>query len=241
MNWELEVPKDWADSLTNLLENAASRAVRDTADIVKLEWEKIAKQKLRTAYLDYYAGLNQPNSLEFPDPFTAVITMRGRWANMLETGFPAFDMKRGFKQSEKAKRTAKGGWYLTIPFRHLTPGSIGVGGGTPMPMDIYRQAKNLLPGQRLTGTEAKYPPQMSWTLYLNKSGIYENMIRNVKVYSESGARQGTYYTFRRVSDRSDPLSWWHPGYEGVHAVDQIKPLAEQWLGLTLSYYLADLG
>lgn len=242
MNFGYEVATSGlADTLTAQLHTAVSNALRDTVDIVKMEWEQTAKTKLRTAYLDYYTSLNRPDSVQFPDPFTAIITMKGKWANMLETGFPAFDMKKGFARSEKAKRTKDGGWYLTIPFRHLTPGAIGVNGGQPMPTDIYKQAKQLRPGERLTGTEKNYPPQVSWKGYQHKAGIYENMVRNVKQYGQSGAAQGTYYTFRRVSDKTDPMAFWHPGYEGVHALDHIRPFAEQWLQTTLMYYLADLG
>lgn len=240
MNFTFEIPTEWADTLANKLQNAVSQAVRDTVDIVKLEWEQTARNKLHSTFPDYYAALNQPDSVQFPDPFTAIITLRGKWANMLETGFPPFDMKKGFQKSEKAKRSKDGGWYLTIPFRHLTPTAQGVFGGRPMPRNIYEMARRLKSGQRLTGTEKLYPPQVSWTGYQHKNGIYEGMIRNVKYYPQSGARQGTYYTFRRVSDKSDPQSWWHPGFEGVHAIQHIKPFAEQWLRTTLLYYLANM-
>lgn len=238
---QFEIPDGWANVLANRLQMVVSQAVRDTVDIVKLEWEQTAKKKLHSTYLDYYAALNRPDSVEFISPFEAVITLRGKWANMLETGFPAFDMKKGFSRSEKAKRSKDGGWYLTIPFRHLTPTAQGIGGGRPMPRDIYSRARQLQQGQRLTGTELKYPPQVSWTGYQHKNGIYEGMIRNVKQYQQSGARQGTYYTFRRVSDKSDPRAFWHPGYEGVHAIQHIKPFAEQWLRTTLTYYLVHMG
>lgn len=239
MQFTLETPTGWGDVLANQIQSAVSQAIRDTTDIVKLEWEQTARKKLKTTYLDYYTALNRPDSVEFPDPFTAVITLRGKWANMLETGFPAFDMKKGFERSERAKRTKNGGWYLTIPFRHLTPNAMGVNGGQPMPTDIYKQARQLRQGERLTGTEMYYPPRTSWNGYQHKNGIYENMVRYEKYYSQSRARQGTYYTFRRVSNNSDPQAFWHPGYEGVHAMEHIRPFAEQWLNTTLTYYLVN--
>jgi hypothetical protein len=183
-------------------------------------------------------GLNADNSMEFPDSFTGVLTLRGKWPNMLEEGFSAFDQKNGFMNSKHIKRKKDGGWYLTIPFRHRTPGTAGSAvGGQAMPDDIYAQARALKGGEKLTGTETNYPPQTSWKGYEHKSGIYEGMKRITKTYNI--ATQNMYMTFRRVSDKSDPDSWWHPGFPGIRALDVVEPFARSTFQQVLNRSIKD--
>ena len=225
----IQVPLGFSNVLNNQLRQAASAAIQSTLIASKAKWEQIAQQKLTTTRADYLLGLNADDSLEFPDMFTGILRLRGKWPNMLEEGFPAFDMKKGFQRSDRAKPKKNGGWYLTIPLRHRTPGTTGSAvGGAAMPMDIYARARALRANtQRLTGTEQQYPPGVSWTGYQHKSGIYEGMVRKERFYDK--VAQSHYMTFRRVSDKSDPKSWWHPGFEGVRAVDQVAKFAQDTL------------
>lgn len=109
---------------------------------------------------------------------------------------PPFDMKPGFRKSPKAHVTKDGkGWYLNVPFRHKA---------TSMPRSIYNQAKQLNQGESL---EVSDPLASSWTGYKHKANKYSGLRRMVN------STYGKYYTFRRVSNKSDPLSWWHPGTE----------------------------
>lgn len=39
------------------------------------------------------------------------------------------------------------------------------------------------------------------------------------------ATQNQYFTFRRVSDKSDPAAWWHPGFNARHFVLMVQ----RWL------------
>ena len=45
--------------------------------------------------------------------------------------------------------------------------------------------------------------------YQHKANLYEGIMRETKSYAQ--ATQGKYVSFRRVSDKSDPLSWIHKG------------------------------
>jgi hypothetical protein len=79
-------------------------------------------------------------------------------------------------------------------------------------------------GGKLTGTnwDGKYPNQVKVIGlrepvgivvgrggYQHKSSIYEGML---KIQANYGAKsQNKYLTFRVVSEKSHPLSWWHPG------------------------------
>lgn len=236
----LDIPKGFGNVLASQIEMAAQSAISGTMMATKSHWEQIAQQRLTTTRADYILGLNADNSVEFPDSYTGVLTLRGKWPNMLEEGFPAYDQKRGFGASDKVRRKKDGGWYLTIPFRHRTPDTSGSAvGGQSMPTDIYSQARALRGGQSLTGTETNYPAQTSWTGYQHKAGIYENMKRVRKQYDNT--TQSQYMTFRRVSDKSDPESWWHPGFQGINAIDEVEDFARRTFNQVFNFNLRNLG
>lgn len=222
----IDIPKGFSGVLASQIEQAASLAVSSTLMATKSRWESIAQKRLITSRNDYLLGLNADNSLEQPDSFTGVLTLRGKWPNMLESGFPAYDMKAGFMNSQRVKRKDDGGWFLTVPFRHLSSKARGTAvGGSAMPDDIYAQARKLRGGQKLTGTETNYPPGQSWTGYQHKSGKYEGMKKVTKQYDKT--KQNQYFTFRRVSDKSDPASWQHPGFPGINAIDPVTLFAKK--------------
>lgn len=236
---KISIPKGFSDVLASQLETAAQMSVSSALMATKSFWEQQAQQRLTTTRADYILGLNADNSVEFPDSFTGVLTLRGKLPNMLESGFPPFDMKTGFMKGQRAKRKKDGGWYITIPFRHRTPNTVGSAvGGKAMPDDIYSQAKILTAGQRLRGTEQNYPPRVSWTGYQHKSGIYENMVRVRKQYDK--AIQSQYFTFRRASDKSDPNAWWHPGFPGIKAIDVVEPYAKRVFQQILNKTIKDI-
>ena len=235
----ISVPDGLSAALTNQIQTAAQMSVSDTLMATKSKWEQIAQQRLNTTRADYLLGLNADNSLEFPDKMTGVLTLRGKWPNKLEDGFSAFDIKDGLMNGPNVKRKKDGGWYNTVPFRHRTPGHSGSAvGGSEMPTDIYSRARAMRGNvQRLTSTETAYPPQTSWKGYTHKNGLYEGMVRNRKKYEK--AIQSTYVTFRRVSDKSDPKAFWHPGFVGIKAVDSVVPFAEKTFKEVLEVYLKE--
>lgn len=238
-NIEAHVPSGIGDVLASQLEAAASDAISKTMIATKAKWEQTAQQRLKSTRMDYIMGLNTDDSVEFPDAFTGVLTLRGGWPTMLETGFPAFDMKQGFGRSSKRKMLSDGsGWYMTIPMRHQTPSSNGMAGGTPMPEDIYSRARALKGVTRLTGTEKDYPPGVSHAGYQHKSGIYEGMRKVSKDYAK--ATQSKYVSFRRVGSKSPSNSWMHPGFPGVEAINVVQPFAQRTLNKVLEQSIRDV-
>lgn len=146
----------------------------------------------------------------------------------LEEGKSAWDEKPFFEASPKKHRKAIGdGWYLTVPFRHATPEAVAESGvfQSILPKEVYDVAKNnggrpvsmsQLPEQyRQVGSRKEIAvaggviPE-----YVHKAPKYLGLVR-VNISSTSKERRGGYMTFRRVSDRSDPNSWIHPGFD-VH-------------------------
>lgn len=95
--------------------------------------------------------------------------------------------------------------------------------GAKLGRDIHRAAKRLGAttshpqhgtawGDRLAaGTGGARPLQNKNSGYKHKTDIYAGMVRKEKTYA--GATQSSYWTFRMVSENSDPASWQHPGIQ----------------------------
>lgn len=216
-----------ADGLTSDLHNAMQAALNTTLIVVRNEWMQQAQQELRSTRPIYLMGLQEKNSILASyngKPLSGAIVLRGRLPNMLEEGTPAFDIKAAMPKSKRAKPTKSGGWYITIPIRHSTPNSFMY--GKAMPPSVYDQVKKLQSRERLTvsGNE-----RTSHTGYEHKANIYDGLTRIVKSY-KPGTKQSQYMTFRRISDRSDPKSWIHPGFEGIHIVNKLESYAKEELG-----------
>ncbi|KAA0888762.1 hypothetical protein [Oryzomonas rubra] len=152
-------------------------------------------------------------------------------AEQLENGCGPWDMKPMLLNGPKA-RVGKNGRYNIIPFRHGTGSSSAPNNNfKTMPKDIYQKARQMKAtvqqgnrlkyGGRLTGTETKYAPGKNPTSgYQHKAGRFEGMVRVEKTYAK--AKQSTYLTFRVVSEKSDPGSWIHPGYQAHHIAKGVE-------------------
>ena len=55
--------------------------------------------------------------------------------------------------------------------------------------------------------------------YTHKSPIFEGLVRK-NISSTSKEKRGGYFTFRRVSDKSDDNSWQHPGLPPKKLMDK---------------------
>ena len=221
-------------NITDPLENALRNSVQTSLSIIRDRWQREAQNKLKATRTDYLLGLSF-NSIVYPldsDGFIGSVQLDGKFPNMLESGFGPFDMKVGFGKSSKVSRTKGGGWYLTIPYRHSTPNSNG-SFGAPMPKAVYNVAKKLAPGASMS---VKGGNRTSWTGYKHKNNVYDGLQRIVKSYQ--GTNQSQYYTFRRVSNNSDPTSWWHPGFTGVRIAEKLMPFAQQTFVDTLTSNLS---
>lgn len=142
----------------------------------------------------------------------------------------------GFSKSDKIKYTKDGGWYLTIPFRFSTPGSLGESEAFSgvLPTAVYNEAKKMSPtqsqfkgsikmGETLSRMQvpkefsdpkkraavSNLETQKTFEEYEHKTSIYAGMQRSEKTYQ--AATQSMFNTFRRVSSKSDPNSWIHQG------------------------------
>jgi len=149
----------------------------------------------------------------------------------------------GFLRSPKAKIGGKIGRttnkYITIPLRLKSSGSMG---GSPpvMPSTIYKKASQLEIGGRLTlskkyeglGLRTRLSADLKrWQHYTWKTSPFQNIVKvprftglvKLGLPRESA---GMYMVFRRVSKKSNPSSWIHPGFKAANLVDQVVSKVE---------------
>lgn len=176
-------------------------------------------------------------------------------AMALEEGKAAWDEKPFFKASPRKHRKAMGdGWYLTVPFRHATPEAVAESGifQSVLPKEVYDIAKNngghrmsmtQLPEQyRQLGSRKEIVTDMGVIPeYTHKAPKYLGLVR-VNVSSTNKENRGGYMTFRRVSDRSDPNSWIHPGFDAHRFMDKALDQADIYTvaDMAIDNFLAQL-
>jgi hypothetical protein len=197
--------------------------VRISAHSVRNEWIKVARKTLHSSARKYIEGIEYPEIKKN----VAIIRLGGKFPNMIENGSPPFDMKPGLLKSRKAKRSKDGGKYITVPLALKTPGGGNRGPSPPvMPGPIYRSAAKLQFGQSMSRLPVKYenlgrrtrlsPDLKKWGHYTWKTSPFVGVTKVQKYPGElptsSTGKMAGYKTFRRVSTKSDPNSWIHPGF-----------------------------
>lgn len=215
--------------------NVPSQYRRDLANMIRVrllqETHKnivtIANSELNSSKSQYLNGLSFT---------TNKITLSGWLPNAVEEGVGATDLKQGFMRSSNVKLKKDGGWYLTVPFRIYTPDSSN--NYTQMTWSIYRA---VMAGKKYDPGTVKTRPSFtdsltgaSYNSYTHKSPILQGIKRQ-----ENSSGRSSYHTFRRVSDKSDPMSWIHRGitarrifdraWEQVDITDIIKSTINQYL------------
>lgn len=169
---------------------------------------------------EYIRAINEPGAVKMrARGFT--LGLNGKLPNALEQGTPSFSIKDAMLKGP----TAKAQGYVDVPFRHGAPGSSSrVGGPTPKnDWDVMRQVvrsaqsaaraagmnKHQVQALQIRGPrKMPTPPQPQ-----HKVSLYADMLRVPKTYAKGTGAQ--YLTFRRISEKSAPGSWIHPGLKGV--------------------------
>lgn len=184
-------------------------------------WEDLVNEELKKSRAEYkramYIDRTGPSEVIF-----GLTARESPLAMMIEEGASPFDEKPGFQRSSKAKQKIGGGWYLTIPFRHATPEAVAESGifSSIMPKEVYDIAKvsgqllkksDLPPQYQALGTrKAINIPGLQVPEYIHKAPRYQGLTK-VNIQSTPNEKRSGYFTFRRVSDNSDPNSWWNGG------------------------------
>jgi hypothetical protein len=161
---------------------------------------------------------------EMHGQYAATITSDYKYVEDIETGRPAYDMKRMLQTSLKVRTSKKGRRYLIIPFRHNTPGHEAL--APSMSADVYSNARELKAsrivggGMRLSGTGAwdvktKSPAMVRLRKYVwgdrlgaghstklqthHRTDPTAGMVR-MSAKTPGGKRYSTYMTFRVMAE-----------------------------------------
>lgn len=222
----IKVKFPYFTGLTPEIKNRINIAINQTLIVGRNYWIKKASEKLKSSYLDYIWGLQQDSTITVKD-MVGTLTLKGKFPNMIEKGFSSYDIKPFELASSKVKYTKKTNEpYIDIPLRWLNPEANRTAvPGQIMPEDIYTIAKALKPFERLVNTEDKYPPKISHTGYRHKTGLYEGIQKRPFDYEQR--TQNQYISFRRISTKSHPLSWIHPGYKGANISQEVSSYIEK--------------
>jgi hypothetical protein len=183
------------------------------------EWLSVIKENLHSTRQEYQKGM----FVDRPNDNTVVFGVTARQSRLavdLELGKSGFDEKPGFEKSKKATKGKDGSWYITVPFRHAVPGSVGesTAFSSVLPEEAYKLAKSQSTPVQLSQLPSylqKKGVRQEFKIknkvipaYQHKAAKYEGLIRIV----DQRENRGQYMTFRRVSNNSDPYAWFHPGF-----------------------------
>jgi hypothetical protein len=177
---------------------AATRAAQRVAEYVQTTWQLVAEgyriPGMQRGIYDpaYAASIKTVVSPTHVDVFT---TDEG--AMQIQSGRPPVDLKPGLLSGPSARTSHDGHRYTIVPLRHATPGNSGQHMLPALPNDVYMAA---LRGQRITpmmemGQRNQRP---GWSV-----GPYVGLRREVA----PGGKRGHYYTYRAVSDHTEPSKW----------------------------------
>lgn len=194
------------DECAKKLQDTALQSMTATVEATKAVWAQEAKARLNTTANAYISSIYGKVTSDSSGVY-AEMGLNSKWANMLEDGFPAFDMKSSFSNSTKRKVDEDGHWYLRIPFRHYTPQAKKT---TSMPNAIYNQARKMPQWGRIATSDTK--------------SVYNGMTK-----VPQGNNKSTYMTWRTVAESSPASTWMHPGFSGVHVGRSLQTHLEDTL------------
>lgn len=134
-------------------------AVESVAINTAAEWQvAIHKAKLWSGEREAYA-----NSVTYrmTGQLRAEVEATYRYADQIEDGRPARDLKQMLNTSDKVRTNKKGLRYLIIPFRHNTPGYTAH--ANDMPDHVYQAARQLH-FSRVTGMGSRLAGHGAWDI-----------------------------------------------------------------------------
>lgn len=128
-----------------------SGAVNLVAQTARIDWIKsIQHASLWSGEKIPYAASVQIS--QEPGSLTATVWSDYKYAEDIETGRPARDLKEMLNTSTKVRRTESGKRFLIIPMRQNTPGNDAT--SPSMPDSVYPMAKGMEPS-RITGVSMR--------------------------------------------------------------------------------------
>jgi hypothetical protein len=235
---QVVLPKLPPKAVKEFLRGVAESAVRKlTAEAQK----QIRSMDARKAYANSLNPQKYPRVIEVGNEkatVTLVSPQQGLDPNALESGSGPWDMKPGLLKHGDGK-------YKDINFRHGAPGSAG-GYFQPVPKGIFEE---MISKAKAASSQRAAPPKgpekilgpprvapQTKTLptpgvgpfahtYSHKKSIYSDMMKMSQEYEKAKGSQ--YVTIRRVSKKSEPSSWIHPGWKALHLFELVAKEIEK--------------
>ncbi len=184
----------------------------------------------------YKAALRKRGAVAVTDK-AVTIAIADPVVKAVERGAEAFDMKT--KLLAHGKVSKSGSVYVDVPFRHKA-------GSVPQAIrTAARRAATRIPGgvgevrvarttEGRSFSRALHRGPVSQALGIgpkrqavqHKRGIHDDVIRKSK-RTPGGGWSANYMTIRRISSRSSPSSWHHPGFKARRALDGVLPGAKR--------------
>jgi len=230
------------DGLTGVMREQFKQAVAGIAKATQAEWIRLAQVKLKSSRADYINGLRQAESFRAYNRGSIQvyeIQLVGKMPNNFEFGMESFDMKSvrpGWLGGGKAKVSAAGDKYISIPFRHSTNAKSNIFyTGKAAKADLrtklketariygMNQMSRTATGRVIPGPTRRVPNHASVHPYLR--GL-TRIQKGTKGTTASGAQRGSasLMTWRTMSENSPAGSWIHPGIQGA----KLLPIVQRW-------------
>jgi hypothetical protein len=162
--------------------------------------------------------------IEQPDDYSLILGMsprKDKLALMLEEGATSFDIKAAMSKSSK-RHEKNGHWYITIPFRWATSEAIAESSifAGKIPKAVERLVKmSSSPIKQSNLPKGFDVIRTSSVGYTHQSSIYAGIGKS-DISSTNKEKRSGYWSFRRISDTSDPNSWIHPGFPPLKLMEK---------------------
>lgn len=229
------------EKVSGEMEQQFQAALKNAAVATFNEGKRLATERLKTTSKDWLKAFTfgeigkNTYLIQLKNDPNAPHGLPPTW---IEGGFGAFDMKPGLLKGGRAKK-GKNGPYNTVPFEHST-GAVPKDLGSAIRqqgLNAIIKEKNLskikkdVTGVPMQGTVARVRTGATFgqisaktqSILGDQAKHLDGLTKIQKTYEKK--TESRYMTFRRVSKRSKPNSWQHPGFEGA----KIFPTLEQFL------------
>lgn len=225
---------DLSAGINAILMPLVNQAVNGIAQATAARWiEAVQRAKLWSGEKDAYA---KTINYRMTGNFSAVVESDYRYAQDIETGRPARDLKKMLDTSLKVRTTKDGTRYLIIPFRHnfssAPPDAKGLGLSTIVGHTKRASgtgAWSLLTQSPTTVRQRKY----NWGDRLTGADVPRNQQGMVRMNTATGAakKSSALLTFRVMSEKS--RGWIIPSQPGLNIAksvsEEMQPMAEEFL------------
>lgn len=233
LNFDFQPFRDELNMSQSDIDDLLDFTVKEVTASFAEEWEKQASENLNSTRNQYMRSIVVTN----PAKFQGAVELIGDVPNMVESGRGPFDMKPFLLNGKNSKVDKYGNRYNIVPFSIGTPEALEENFTTIMPTEVYEVAKELetdistVGGMRSQGVTSdmlpeKYrekitknvfnPKSERFEEYTHKNSIYEGITK----YKSEVTNQNSYMSFRRVSEKSDPLSWIHSGFTAMNLAEK---------------------